>query len=707
VFPRLKGVSPDLVNKRCVTRGAIAKVIFLWHFTVMKFLCVASLLFAGLLFTARAQSGADDKYISIYGLIQQADGLATSGDPGEAAAAFADAQNQLQQFQKEFPSWNPNIVAFRLEQVADKLAELKSRADMLANAKKAVQAKVPPVAAAKPVVVAPVAAAPQPDVADVTSEVDKLRTQLQVAQAANDIWQAKLKEALAVQPAAIDPRELEKAQEKIRSLSKELDLLKVSSGGAVTPAVAPAVAPTIAPKVETQFVTNVVMVFVTNAVPAAPVEVTNLASVFGKNTEPVIVTNFIRVLVPDTNALEMAQLDRAAAVKNFNDEHDRAEKLADELAKLRVNPSAATNDDSVLAGLRAENESLKSQLATLRAAAPGTNSDETLAAELKLSRALVAALRSQAEVAALEKTALQNKLQELSAATNSGVNAADYEARIRDLTQERDGLVAKLELAGKASAGSTAPDASAQITKLNEEVGMLRSQLSVLTAASVAYAPEELALLKSAVPPAANPDAEKKSISEMPAGTAELVASAQSHFAAQQFDAAEADYLKMLDRDQNNGIALANLATIELQQGKLDDAEKHITAALAKTPDDAYNLSTLGYLKFRQEKYDDALKALSRAEQIDPNNPEIENYLGVTLSHQGQRKAAETALRRAIQLSPNYAPAHNNLAVIYLSQTPPLAELARWHYQKALDAGQPRNPDLEKMLADKGAPVAQ
>jgi Flp pilus assembly protein TadD len=241
---------------------------------------------------------------------------------------------------------------------------------------------------------------------------------------------------------------------------------------------------------------------------------------------------------------------------------------------------------------------------------------------------------------------------------------------------------------------------------LNDEVGALRSRLAVLDASPVPYTDEELALLKTAIPATANPDAEKKSISEMPAGTAELVASAQQHFAAQEFDAAEADYLKILDRDQNNGIALANLATIELQQGKLDDAEKHITAALAQTPDDAYNLSTLGYLKFRQEKYDDALKALSRAEQIDPNNPEIENYLGVTLSHQGQRKAAETALRRAIQLNPNYAPAHNNLAVIYLSQTPPLPQLARWHYQKALDAGQPRNPDLEKMLADQGAPVA-
>ena len=93
--------------------------------------------------------------------------------------------------------------------------------------------------------------------------------------------------------------------------------------------------------------------------------------------------------------------------------------------------------------------------------------------------------------------------------------------------------------------------------------------------------------------------------------------------------------------------------------------------------------------------------------KIDPSNPEIQNYLGVTLSHKGLRTQAETALRKAIQLNPLYAPAHNNLAVVYLNQTPPSPLLARWHYQKAVAAGQPRNADLEKLLADKGAPVDQ
>jgi Tfp pilus assembly protein PilF len=60
------------------------------------------------------------------------------------------------------------------------------------------------------------------------------------------------------------------------------------------------------------------------------------------------------------------------------------------------------------------------------------------------------------------------------------------------------------------------------------------------------------------------------------------------------------------------------------------------------------------------------------------------------------RVPAETALRKAVQLQPGYADAQYNLAVVYATQQPPATELARWHYQKALAVGHPRNPDLEK-----------
>jgi tetratricopeptide (TPR) repeat protein len=282
---------------------------------------------------------------------------------------------------------------------------------------------------------------------------------------------------------------------------------------------------------------------------------------------------------------------------------------------------------------------------------------------------------------------------------------AENEARIRALTQERDNLLAKLGAANKELYGSRKQGAAARISELTDEVSTLRARLAVADAQPIPYTPEELALFKPPAPQLADRSARKKSIRELPGGTAQLVAEAQNYFSARQYDKAEDDYQKILQHDQNNGLVLANLATIEMEQGKLAEAEKHIKQAVAQSPNDAYNLSILGYLKFRQEKYDDALDALSRAAKLDPRNPEIENYLGVTLGHKGLRAQAETALRKAIQLDPNYGSAHNNLAVVYISQQPPRLELARWHYQKALDLGQPHNPELEQMLDAKGAPV--
>jgi len=144
--------------------------------------------------------------------------------------------------------------------------------------------------------------------------------------------------------------------------------------------------------------------------------------------------------------------------------------------------------------------------------------------------------------------------------------------------------------------------------------------------------------------------------------------------------------------------ALANLATIDLHQNRLTDAEANLNRALGFDPDDPRSLTLLGSLKFSQQKYEEALDVLGRAAQIDPNDPETQNYLGITLSHLEQRGPAETALRRAIQLAPNFGGAHQNLAIIYATQQPPFRELARWHYQKSLATGHPANPEVEKLI---------
>ncbi len=350
---------------------------------------------------------------------------------------------------------------------------------------------------------------------------------------------------------------------------------------------------------------------------------------------------------------------------------------------LAVRPAAVNPDELAQAQLQIlllmkTNDLLRVSLAQISAGKIVTNVLETpvVNPELTHLQAQVKSLQSELLAASVEKLALEDRIKQLLApSTNARVSA----------TQSAD---------------------EARLRELDGEVENMRARLATDEAQAVPYTSDELALLKQPEPQsAASSGTMVKPPHKLPPGSEKLVTEAQNYFAAKEFDKAALDYRKLLQQDPDNPLALGNLAAIELEQGRLDDAEKHIKAALAQNPDDAYNLSILGYVKFRQEKFDDALDALSRAAKLDPQNPEIENYLGVTLSHKGLRTQAETALRKAIEINPNYPAAQNNLAVIYISDQPPSPELARYHYQKALDAGQPRNPELEKMLAAKGVPV--
>jgi len=542
------------------------------------------LLLAGFL-SARAQQNADSQYLDLCGAIQQADNLAVSGALRQALAKYADVQPQLQQFQNAFPDWNPKIVSFRLKYLAGKIAELTTQLPP-----PAVLSSTGTATNAGPVVV----------ISAADAELAALRDQLESLQTANATLLAKLKEALSAQPPPADAGELARAQEQVRALMKENDLLKAGAA---------------AGHAETGALTN----------------------------------------APES--------------------------------------------------LRDENLQLRSQLTGLKNSATNAATIDRLEVDLKQARQQIADLESAAQVTQLENAALENRVRHL--LTNApAANQPDQASQIRQLTKERDDLLAKLGAANQQLHGTKKADSAAQADQLSDQIRTLRERLAVAESQPSPYTPEELELLKAPAPQPAPVAAKKRSVKQLPAGSAALVAEAQGFFAAGQFDRAEADYLKILEKDPGNALVLGNLAAIEMQESKLGDAEKHIEAALARDPNDSFNLATLGYLKFRQEKFDEALDILSRAAKLDPQNPEIQNYLGVTLSHKGLRTQAEAALRKAIELNPDYPAAHNNLAAIYISATPPLVELARWHYQKALQAGQPHNPELEKELAEKGAPVA-
>jgi tetratricopeptide (TPR) repeat protein len=516
------------------------------------------------LVSAPAQN-LDDEYVQIFNLIQEADGL-SSVHPSQALAKYLEAQKGLQQLRSGSPDWNPSVVAFRLNYVTSKIAAISPQAS-IAGTNVESAAKVSGVVPAAP------AAAGAPS--DWEAQLNALKEQTRQLQADKGALEVKLKEALAMQPAESDPRELARAEEKVKALQKENDLLKVTVEDAKSKAVSPVV---------------------------------------------------------DTKALETAQQSLAESNRQLSQQKELNSKLT------------------------------------------------------------------------LEKEALDSRVKQLSSTTASSsvlpAPGTEDASRVKQLEHERDALQKQLDAANKQLYGRKGKGAAARVDDLENQVSVLRARLEILEARRVPYSTEELALFKQPDTQLTTPESKpaKKTVHDLPPGSAALVTEAQKYFSAQQYDKAETAYLQVLKMDQKNVPALANLSAIQVEEKHYDDAEANVKQALAIDPEDAYSLYVMGLLKFHQNKYDDALDALSHAAKVDPQKAEIQNYLGLVLSEKGMRGPAETALRKAVELQPGYAGAHHNLAVFYLTQQPRYPALARWHYQKALAAGSPRNPELEKMF---------
>jgi Tfp pilus assembly protein PilF len=89
---------------------------------------------------------------------------------------------------------------------------------------------------------------------------------------------------------------------------------------------------------------------------------------------------------------------------------------------------------------------------------------------------------------------------------------------------------------------------------------------------------------------------------------------------------------------------------------------------------------------------------LNAAKALDPNNAQTHNYLGCAESRKGWDEVAQKEFRKAIEIDPNFADAHFNLALIYVTAKPPMIELARQEYKKALELGIAKDDHLEKLL---------
>jgi DNA repair exonuclease SbcCD ATPase subunit len=156
--------------------------------------------------TARIRAdGADDAFIRIYNLIQQADAHRETGQWSAARDAYTEARTGLEVLRRNHPTWNERVVAYRIRYVGERLEALKSTTS----------------ASEKPSEKPPGGEVPASGLApngEVVAQFEQLNLQIQRLAADKQSLEAKLREALSAQPAPVDPREFHAALERITAL---------------------------------------------------------------------------------------------------------------------------------------------------------------------------------------------------------------------------------------------------------------------------------------------------------------------------------------------------------------------------------------------------------------------------------------------------------------------------------------------------------
>jgi Tfp pilus assembly protein PilF len=603
-------------------------------------------------------AGPEEEYVQIFNQIQEADRLAQNQRLDQARAAYLEAQTNLGNLSRQYPDWNPNIVRFRLGYIARKLAAISSDPT----------AAPAPAPAARP--------EPAPTVPDAASDLqaEQTRERLRQLEREKNELSARLREALAARPAAVDPQELAAAEARILAQQKEIELLKVSlekSRSDETRAPDPALEATRQALADAQ-------------------------QQLARQTEQ------IATLTLERSALQQRLLALVAAPANQPEPAPatatpapggvgEADLLKQQLRSLQQQLSEEQARNQVLVAERQVLEKRLTDLPARSAESELANRIRNLEKELEIARqstgtdaATISALQTALTSANQQISALQRQVRDLQPQSSQ----ARLEAMLDPEARPSPAAV----VAGETSPASPDP-AGGQLTEM-------QARLAMLEARRVPYSPEELALFSVPEISAATNQLARAN-SGLSRDTALLIAEAEKDLRAGRFSEAEQKYQQALATDRNNVVLLSSLASAQVEQGDPAQAEKTIGQALAGDPNDAFSLFVLGRVRYEQGRVDEAMTALSRSAHLDGSRAETFNLLGIALGRLGLREPAETALRRAVQIAPGYASAHHNLAVIYSSQSPPSMGLARWHYEKAVAGGHRPDPALEARL--KGA----
>ncbi|AOS43181.1 TPR repeat-containing protein YrrB [Lacunisphaera limnophila] len=109
-----------------------------------------------------------------------------------------------------------------------------------------------------------------------------------------------------------------------------------------------------------------------------------------------------------------------------------------------------------------------------------------------------------------------------------------------------------------------------------------------------------------------------------------------------------------------NARAHHNLGLAEQARGRLDEAERHLRAAIALAPGSPEPLYNLALVLTRQERRDEAIATYREALRVGPDHAATHNNLANLLRAAGQAEEAGRLYAEAVRLQPGFAGARNS-----------------------------------------------
>lgn len=722
-----------------------------------KALLVACLLILGSAWSWTQE--ASDSFLRAYQDFQNGEKLERDGNPREAFSRYQSAAKLLEQIMKSDPDWQPPVVEYRLKKTRENISRLEAEVAKLPAIAEGPEGPLPqaetislpppainttrPFVPARPAPSGtPIPVSPAP-----SGESSALRQQLAGARAENE----RLKEKLARQAAELQSSrfEVDKTKVSVVELKAQLAQAQDAMENAIRDReIRAAKAPPAEDKRLAEIQVKVLKIEADNEalieenqrllaklenaskyIEAADTGRKSLESdrkkIAGQRDEAVARTKKIK---DNTAAMERLVQEKADLQDKFAQEKEELTKKFSKEKKELEKKLAEATDTERLERLSAENKDLSARLAEserkLAEAAKKPEESEKLLAELRseINSLNDRLLESQAQIAARDDQvkALARQLDESSGEVARLRLNPQPSADEKRTMVENDLLrtIILRQIKEQAERDAASGELEKEIQTLQIQSDTITKQIDILRRPAFRLSDDEKLLFKEPIAMLSETGPSSMAVTmavakpadgfpvplpaegpeSLPDPTRAMVDQARKLFELGRYDEAEKLYQQIVESAPNNYFALSNLGVTQIQARKLSAAEVALKKATEINPKDAFAATNLGVVYCKQGRFDDAISSLQEAIASDEKDHIAQNYLGICYGEKGRKEQAEEAFKRSIAIRDDYPDAHFNLSVLYATGEPPSLDLAREHYEKALQHGSEPDPSLEQLF---------